>query len=308
VRENQLPEPLVWILVLHYQGPEHTRACLQSLRALSYARFHVLLLDNGSPDHSGAQLAGEFPEFEYQRLAENQGFAGGCNYGARYCIEQGADWVWFLNNDTVVEPDTLAVLMRQAASSPDAAALSGVIYTRDQSGFHASGGGKIDFIKGKTYERVQAEGAPEAVACEWLSGCNLLVRAAAFKGVGGFNEKYFLYFEDTDLCCRLRGAGWRCLLVPNTRVEHVGGASTDGRLSLWRTYYYTRNRMFFFSTHAPGWRGIMPFFSILTHLARHSLVLPWRGEKGKRQLRAEALGVRDYFRDKGGKAECLDWC
>jgi len=304
---EQLSEPLVWIVVLHYQGPDHTRACLQSLRALKYGNFNVLLIDNGSPDRSGDALAAEFPEFSYKRMTDNLGFAGGCNAGAQESIGRGAEWVWFLNNDAWVEPDTLSVLMSSAGKHAEAAALGAVVYTPSGDGYVPNGGGEIDFRRGKTYERKRAEPGADTLPCEWLSGCNLLVNSQKFQSVRGFDEQYFLYFEDTDLCLRLRRAGWQCLLVPAARVEHAGGASTEGDRQTWRRYYYTRNRLLFFGSHLSKAQAVLPLLSIGMHLFRHVLVLPWRGAKGRRQLRAELLGLSDYVGGRFGKAECLDW-
>jgi GT2 family glycosyltransferase len=240
-------------------------------------------------------------------MAENLGFAGGCNAGARDCIGRGADWVWFLNNDARVEPDTLSLLIANAAKQPQAAALGAVVYTPSGQGYVPNGGGEIDFKRGKTYERKQPEPGAETLSCEWLSGCNLLVDSRKFESVGGFDEQYFLYFEDTDLCFRLRQAGWQCLLVPQARVEHAGGASTEGDRQTWRRYYYTRNRLLFFGSHLSKPRAVLPFMLIGMHLLRHTLTLPWRGENGRRQLRAELLGLSDYLHGRLGKAQCLDW-
>ncbi len=318
VRQQGLPEdsskaettsgyPLVWIMVLHFQGGEATKLCLESLRRLHYPNFKVLLLDNGSPDHSGDAIARTFGEFSFLSLPQNLGFAGGSNAGINFCLERGADWVWLLNNDTRVDPQSLSLLMIQARKNATAGALGAMVFTPAGDEYVASGLGEIDFGRAKTLMRKEVPPETEALSCQWLSGCNLLLRSTAFKSVNGFDEAYFLYFEDTDLCCRLREAGWQCLLVPAARVEHIGGASTEGSLNTWRSYYYTRNRLLFFRRHLKGSKSASAYFHIAGHLLRHSLVLPWRGEKGRRQLKAELLGLRDYLQNKLGKATCLNW-
>jgi GT2 family glycosyltransferase len=300
-------QPLVWIIVLHYQGPEYTQACLNSLRKLHYQNFRVLLLDNGSPDHSAVGFAQTFPDYDHVRLEHNLGFAGGCNAGIKYCVERGAQWVWLLNNDTSIHPDSLTTLVEAAHRHPQAALLGAQVFTPDGNSFVPSGGGEIDFRKGKTYERKQPPADGSEMACDWISGCNLLVRVEAFQTVGGFDEKYFLYFEDTDLCCRVRQAGWQCLMVPAARIEHIGLRSTQGKTAMWRHYYYIRNRLLFFRRHSQGLRHYSITLAVTAHLARHTFVLPFRGEEGRRRLRAEWLGMRDYCLERFGKAECLDW-
>lgn len=297
----------VWVLVLHYQNAEDTRRCLQSLRSLDYPNVRVLLLDNGSPDFSGQEAASGFSEATFVRLPDNLGFAGGCNAGVSLCKEQGAKWVWLLNNDTLVEPGTLSALMAKAESSPKAGLLGAQVYTAHGEGFVPSGGGEIDFVRGKTHERKSVPDGCSAMECDWISGCNLLVRVDAFQSVGGFDESFFLYFEDTDLCMRLRQAGWQCLMVPSARINHIGLRSTEGARSTWRHYYYIRNRLLFFHKHLPSQRRLSVTLAVTGHLARHSLTLPFRGEKGRRRLKAELLGYRDYWQHRFGKATCLDW-
>lgn len=299
--------PLVWIVVLHFQGGDCTKLCLESLRRLHYPNFKVLLLDNGSPDHSGDGIARLFSEFSYLCLPDNLGFAGGCNAGFNYCQSRGAEWVWLLNNDTRVDPQSLSQLMLSARSHGDAAALGAMVFTPAGEEYVASGAGEINFLRAKTLMAKQVPDGTDVLSCQWLSGCNLLLRSKAFSSINGFDEAYFLYFEDTDLCYRLRQAGWDCLLVPSARVEHIGGASTEGSLSTWRSYYYTRNRLLFFLRYLKGSKALPAIFSIAGHLLRHLLVLPWRGERGRRQLKAELLGLRDYLANKLGKADCLDW-
>ena len=300
--------PRVMVVVLHWRGSHYTRACLASIRSLRYANFEILLVDNGSPDGSGAAIARHFPGITLLSLENNRGFAGGCNAALSYSIEQGAEWVWLLNNDTKVAPDSLSLLVDRASEHTDAGALGAVVRTGHGEHFVSSGPGQIDFIKAKTYLRSEFPDSAAALQCQWLSGSNLLLRVDAIKQTGAFDEDYFLYFEDTDLCHRLGKRKWKCLLVPAASVEHVGGASTEGKRSYWRAYYYTRNRLLFFMKALKGPACLPALFFISGHLVRHALALPFRGESGRNQLRAEYLGLKDYLARRFGKATCLDWC
>ncbi len=300
--------PSVWIVILHWQASHYTRACLASLSALRYSNFQILLVDNGSPEEAGTAIARQFPGVALLRLPENLGFAGGCNAGIKYCLDKGAEWIWLLNNDAKVHPESLGLLMSAAEAHPQAGALGAMVYEGTGEQFVASGPGSIDFTRAKTYLRKQMPQNEHVVSCEWLSGSNLLLRADAVKQSGMFDEDYFLYFEDTDLCYRLCRSGWQCLLVPAARIEHVGGGSTEGERSFWRAYYYTRNRLLFFLRHLHGIAALPALIAIGGHLARHALVLPFRGSHGRKQLKAEYLGLRDYLLKRLGKATCLGWC
>ena len=303
--ESQASE--VYIAVLHYQGADNTRACLKSLRELDYPSFQILVTDNGSPDKSGDLLATEFPQCHHNKNSDNLGFAGGSNSSVNWCIERGAKWIWILNNDTVVDKQALTELMKVADREDRAGILGAAVFTPGKNGYSRSGIGQINFTKAKTFERGVIDDTASSIACQWLSGCNMLIRAEAFSQIGGFDEKYFLYFEDTDLCWRMNAAGWTCLFVPPAVIKHEGSASTQGKLSIWRSYYYTRNRLFFFRSKKKGLSAIPILLAIYSHLFRHCLVLPFRGEDGRRQLRAELLGLKDYLTGKFGKANCLDF-
>lgn len=302
--------PLVWVLILHWRGIEHTRACLESVCKLDYPNCRTLVVDNGSDNNDGLTLKASFAQIECLRLPDNMGFAGGCNAGINYCLERGADYIWLLNNDAVAADNSLSLLIDQAMVSERAGALGAALKEGNAHNGSTinefSGRGVIDFVRAKTYIRGNLPTDP--IVCDWLSGSNLLLNCQAVRQVGAFDERYYLYFEDTDLCLRLRNAGWDCVLVPGARVYHVGNASTTGNRKYWRDYYYTRNRLLFFCSNLSGLQRVPALSNIAFHLARHAIILPFRGESGRKQLRAEALGLRDYLKGDLGRAKCLDWC
>lgn len=301
-------QPCVWALVLHWRGIEQTRKCLTSLKTVVYPDFHILIVDNGSVEEDGLRLEQEFPDINLLRLNHNHGFAGGCNQGIKLCLDKGARLIWLLNNDTRVDPDTLSKLVDEARRNPSSGALGARMVECIQAAPQTEGNGRgiIDFFRAKTYLLKDLSG--ETVDCHWLSGSNLLLRREALDQCGLFDETYFLYFEDTELCHRLRLKGWSCLFVPGAVIEHSGNASTTGKRRFWRDYYYTRNRLLFFTTYLSGIKRLAALIFIILHLARHLLVLPFRGEKGRYQLKAELLGARDFARKSLGQARCLDWC
>jgi GT2 family glycosyltransferase len=301
-------EPTVWITVIHWRAPDRTRLCLDSLKKLSYSNVKIVLVDNGSPDQSGASIGTDYPEVELLPTGKNLGFAGGSNFGIRFALENGAKWIWLLNNDTEVDPASLTILMKAVTDDPKAGVLSATVITESDNEKTEAGFGQIDFLKAKTYLKPPEIESGNALPCAWLAGCNLLLNAEAISQLGAFNEDYYLYFEDTELCHRFNQNGWSCLLVPAARIAHVGGASTQGERQYWRSYYYARNRLLFFLTYCKDWRLIPAVLSIFGHTMRHLLVLPFRGERGQKQLKAELLGTRDFFAKRLGEATCLDWC
>jgi GT2 family glycosyltransferase len=311
-------EPSVTVLVLHWRGMEKTRRCLTSLRATSYQNSHVLLVANGSPDGDSAQLATEFPEVEVLTLDRNYGFAGGCNRGMEKALADQADFIWLLNNDAIAKPESIEHLVKAAIANPEAGALGAIVLEGHSSTAEEAGLGEINFKKAKTYLRKTGQDKSSSqnstqqekggYSCSWLSGSNLLLRSSALAKVGLFDERYYLYFEDVELCKRLTDAGFKCLLVPGSTIEHEGNASTQGGLSLWRSYYHSRNRLLFFMQYCSPSQRPIALLSIWGHFIKHCFTLPLRGKAGRARLKAEWLGLNDYYSKRLGPATCLDWC
>lgn len=295
--------PLIWILVLHWRGIEHTRRCLESLRSLEYSNFKVLLVDNGSDNHDGGVLLEEFREVELLSLESNRGFSGGCNAGIDYCLDRDAKFVWLLNNDATVESDTLSLLVEAAISDTKSGALCASVVERDEDGkiVRRLGKGEIDFLNAKAHLR--SADSDEVITCDWISGSNMLLRSEALKEVGFLNDDYFLYFEDVEICIRLRHGGWRCLLVPNASIDHVDGASTEGQFLSWRYYYHARNRLIFFSNYPNFYWKLFCTIRIFLHLLRHLLVSPFRGKKARDKLAVEIRAYKDFCSGVKGKVD-----
>lgn len=293
-------EPQVWIVILHWRGIEHTRACLESLKSLSYTNYNVLLVDNGSQNHDGQELVKEFPQTNLLELESNRGFSGGCNAGIDYCLEKDSQYIWLLNNDAKVRPETLSTLITEITAGTNIGAASAAIVNGDNFD-HKLGMGKIDFLNAKAH--LKTTDSAGSVCCDWISGSNMLLSATALKEIGSLNDDYFLYFEDVEICRRLKEAGFGCLFVPSTSIEHVDGASTEGDFSHWRYYYHSRNRLIFFSSYSNLLLRSYCLLRILMHHLRHIVVLPFRGEKGKRKLEVEQKALADFFAGVKGKVE-----
>jgi GT2 family glycosyltransferase len=298
-------QPLVWIIVLHWRGVELTSACLNSLKTLNYQNYKTLLVDNGSDSNDGKALAEKNAKIAVLRLENNIGYSGGNNAGIKYCINHSADFIWVLNNDTSVYPDTLCKLVELALGDCNLAALSASTILRDVNGcdIGRSGYGAIDFFTAEAH--LVTPKSNEALLCDWLSGANLLLRVKAIKEVGAFNDDYFLYFEDVELCARLRDQEWKCLYVPSVCIEHIGSASTLDSLEIWRNYYHSRNRLYFFAKYAKGMQKVYCLTKLFYRFFRHLIKFPFKGKDKKVQLKAECFAVRDFLLRRRGKVDYL---
>lgn len=220
-------DPLVGIVILNWNGLTDTLECLKSLRHSTYQSVHIYVLDNGSRDDPTEALDA-FPEVTLIRSSRNLGFAGGSNLGARQALADGCDLLLFLNNDTLVPPDTLACLVEAQQHTPQA----GLLAARERGAHpHPRGdraGGHWQRLRCKVkWEWVPSNERQKGLKeFDVLSGCALLMPRALTDEVGLFDEAFFAYGEDVDLSLRVLQAGYRNYCVMHTHVVHKSGQST----------------------------------------------------------------------------------
>jgi len=235
------PAELV-IAILNWNGYALTRACLESLAGISGPAHRVLVVDNGSAQPEAERLAGEFGgRVEALTLSRNAGVGGGYNAAIRWARDHGAKYVLLLNNDTVLDDPLLAERLVETCG-PDVFAVGPLVKGPD--GRVWSSGGTLDW---KTYltGHHQADGivsstSPYPVA--WIDGSCMLVSVAAACQLQGFEEVFFLYWEEVDVCVRASRQGLRCLVDPRTSIVHlVGGTSRPSQVD----HYMIRNAILF---------------------------------------------------------------
>lgn len=219
--------PRVTVVVLNWCDAPAAAACLRSLQASTYPELSFLIVDNGSPDGSGALLQQRFPDVGFLQTGENLGYSGGNNRGIQRAMEEGADFVFVLNPDTIVDPGTIDSLVEAARSDDGVAAVAPTVARMDEPTRIWYGGGAFDPMRGlgvhwngSGHGNGDAPTAPAPRDVSFCSGCALLLRVEAIREVGAFDESYFLYVEDAELSVRLTHAGWRLLHDPRTRVLH----------------------------------------------------------------------------------------
>ena len=219
-----MTKPQVTAVVVNWNGFDDTRRCLEALQRLDYPKISVVLVDNGSTE----RIPTEFPGVELIRSDHNRGFAGGANLGIRRALEGSAAYIWLLNNDTEVAPETLSALVATAEADPRVGVVGGVLP-------EAWGGGRIDPWTG-----VSKPSTGPRDRLDYITGACMLVRRAVFEEVGLLDEAYFFYYEDADLCLRARAAGWRLAVAPDARVAHRGGASVNRTAAVGRSAWADR--------------------------------------------------------------------
>ncbi len=299
--------PKIITVVLNTNRRDDTLACLESLSASTYDNLQVMVLDNASSDGSVEAINARFPAVETVRLEHNLGYAGNNNVGIRRALAQGADWVFVLNEDTLVEPDCLSTLMAEAMSSPRVGVVGPMVYTFDPGQIISSAGGAIDWriADAPNVGMGQVDsGQFPARQVDYINGCGLLISRTAIEAAGLIDDTFFIYFEETDWCARVRQAGFEIRFVPTARMRHKAPitASAFGPSTL---YYMTRNRLRFFARHTPWWRWPLTL--------AHALNGAWRGYRQHRaagrpqHARATAYAVWHALSRRWGKVDPNLW-
>jgi GT2 family glycosyltransferase len=223
-------------VIVHYRTPDETVASAAAVAATA-PEAELVVVDNASRDRIGERLRTEAPAARVIDEAENRGYGAACNLGAR---ETSRDFLLFLNSDAVTQPGAVEALVAALDSDPRTAVAGPRLENPDgtlqpsimrlptlwrifceSSGLAFLFGGRAP-LRGHSATR---EDYSRAHAVECVKGATLLVRRTAFREVGGFDESFFLYAEESDLCARLRRSGWKILFEPAARVFHRGGSS-----------------------------------------------------------------------------------
>jgi len=290
--EGKTPE--VAIVLVMWNGCQDTVECLESLREDTYPSKRLIVVDNGSTDDSVMQVRKHYPEVEIIENHANLGFTGGNNVGIREAITKGVDYVYLLNNDTTVEPDALGELIAAAEANPNFGLVSPVMHYFDSPRDIWFAGSQIMLARGlAVHDNSRAPNRTESpYEVPWLSGCAILMRASLAQQLNGFDERYYLTFEDVDISLRVRKAGFALAIVPSARIYHKGGMSGK-RISGIGYYYVVRNKLLLVRKHCG--MGYVPaaLRIVVAHL--WDLVRRRRGMKERlRYLRSTFDAVYDH--------------
>ncbi len=262
--------PLVWIIIVNWNGKELTLDCLDSLRHVAYRNRRILVVDNGSTDGSINAIRKRFPDIEILPLGENRRFAGGNNAGIRHALARRADLLLLLNNDTTVDPGCLDPMVDRIRSDPAIGIVAPKIlyYSAPEVLWYA--GGTISFWRGTMRHvgiREQDRGQRDLPGeTDYATGCCLLARKELVDTIGLLDESYFMYTEDADWCMRARRAGYRIIYEPRAKIWHRLSISAGGHLSPFKLLNKARGNAIFFLRHARWYHWLtLPWMTIVSN-------------------------------------------
>lgn len=276
--------PKVSCVVLNWNGWQDTVDCLTALKESTYPNVNLIVVDNGSTNDSVARIRGAHPDAFLVESKKNLGFAGGNNIGIRHALAHGADFVWLLNNDTKPTPDALSALVTKALTNNKIGAVASICHYADSpSSVEAWAGARVNLWIG--YGRNSTMPRSD----EWfdsLNGTSVLISRAAFEDVGLLDEGFFLYWEDTEFCLRLRKKGWYLAAAPDSHVLHKVNASTGGnKIVLDR--YQTASGLRLLRLHSPA-PYLASFAFLLIRFARRLARLQFE------RCASVWAGIQDY--------------
>jgi GT2 family glycosyltransferase len=284
--------PQIAIIVLNTNHKSDTLECLATIDRNTYLNRSVIVLDNTSTDGSIEAIKTAFPWAVNVPLAKNLGYAGNNNVGIQLALQQGAEWVLVLNEDTLLDPDCLERLVAAAEADPHIGIVGPMVYHYDEPLVIQSAGGRLNrhweasHLGQNEDDRGQFT-APHDV--DYISGCAILVRRAVIQQVGLLDERFYYYWEETEWCLRARQHGWRVVHVPIAKIWHKGVQRNyhPGRSV---AYYNTRNRFLMLAKHhAPARVWAHAWWQTLRTLASLSLRPKWRAERPARDAMWEGL-------------------
>jgi len=285
----------IFIIILNFNGREDTLACLASLEKIKKNKgqaVKIVVVDNASTDGSISAIKKNFPQVKIIANKENLGFSEGNNAGLKSALKEGGDYCLVLNNDTLVKDDFLGELLRVKADivSPKIYFAPGSEYYQrryrkgDRGRVIWYAGGQIDWqnvlASHRGVDEVDRGQFDQIEETDFATGCCLLIGREVLEKVGLFDSRYFLYWEDNDLCQRAKRLGFKVCFAPRAVVWHKNAGSSRVGSDL-HDYYLTRNRLLFGWQYA-SWRAKFA-------LVRESVIKLFNGRKWERR------GIIDFY-------------
>jgi N-acetylglucosaminyl-diphospho-decaprenol L-rhamnosyltransferase len=303
------------VVIVNYNTREHLRACLATVQ--SERPSEVVVVDNASSDGSVEMMRNEYPWVTLHANRKNLGYGAAANQGVASCT---APYVLLLNADTLLESGGLRKLsayldqhLRAAIVGPRLVNSHGapqrswfpfpsryVCHTwttlpqLDAFCGRSTGGRLIHYLFGFREQELGIGPDMRNRVVPWVLGAAVAVRREAFKAVGGFDESFFMYFEETDLCYRLACAGWQVHFTPTTTIVHVGGVSTTQRRAAMMLQFF-ESEAHFYQRHYS--KLLMLQFRlvlgavILARITVGAIRLYWQTDTSQGVLLSEDLGV-----------------
>lgn len=300
--------PKVAIIILHFDNRQNLIECLSSIQQISYSNYNTIVVQNGNRSLiDSASIQSNSPSsLEFIRVPQNVGYACGNNLGIRKALENGADYLLLLNDDTMVAPNFLDILVEEGEKSPNTRILGPKIYYANEPKKIWFAGAKFDSrtcrLLNTSADEVDPSIDEEPFDSDYITGCALMIKRDLIEKIGLLDERFFLYWEDVDWCIRAKTAGFRNILVPHSHIWHKVSVSMGGTESPLKAYHKTRSHLLFAKLHA-----LWAIKKLHERFFRDVAWLLFKSTDRIRFRKAQAFmaGIRDYHL--GKTDEGPDW-
>jgi GT2 family glycosyltransferase len=297
----------VAVILVNLNSYDLTNDCINSLNYISYKDYDIIVVDNGSADHSGEKLKEKHPQIILLKSETNSGFTGGNNIGLTYSIENNYSYSLLLNNDTFVEKDFLTVMVDYLDEHDDVGVVQSKIFFNHNRSMLWNGGAYYSKWLGMTYvkgyfrkpSRNQYNKIKEV---DWATGCSFLARNSVLKETGLLANNMFIYYEDVDLSFRIREAGYKIIYHPDSIVYHITGMANKNKKKGKEGYsnpiiYYLsqRNLIWVLKKYTPWY--YVPTVVLFNFFFTMAFIAYFTVRSRFKKLKAVLDGVRDGFKD-----------
>lgn len=294
------------IIIVNYNGGDDTLECLRSLESANTDNHKIIVVDNASDDALFVlnKIHDNFPSVKILALPHNHGFAGGVNIGINYALENGAEYVILLNNDTVVAPDFIAQIVSAAESDKKIGIVGAKIYYFSEKNRIWFIGGEFSWTDGGRHIQDGAiDSQPndtELKDAKYVTGCALLIKKQVIEKIGLLDEDFFMYYEDIDWSLSARKAGYRVVVAPAAHIWHKVSRSAVKMGASAIHYYHIRNALLLAKKHAPISIKALIYAWSIWHYLKQALKLVFRDSASKLIARAIILGISDFYHQRYG--------
>lgn len=296
-------KPPVGVVIVNWNLKDSLRETLRSFRQVNYPGLKIVVSDNASTDGSVEMVREEFPEVRLLTREKGVGYAKGANLGMESLVHE-TKYIFSTTNDVEVDPEIINVLVEYAEAHPQVGVLGCKIYYHNQDDLLWSAGGRVHPLVGHAYHfgwnRRDAPRYNQTRECDFVTGCGFLLRTDVASRVNFFDASLVFYTEDTDLCFRVRKAGYQVVYLPQARMWHKTSTTLAKNRAL-QLHYITRNMLYLFQRHPIGYHP----FTFLAHLlvwcpfkmAVYLVGFRWKNVSGIFN------GIRDWRQGKTGWIE-----
>lgn len=246
IDEHKSISPKFNVCILNWNGGKMLSRCIDSILSNSATNFKITVIDNASSDDSIENLDSQI---HIVKLKKNHGFSVGYNLGINKCLSHDDEYIVLLNYDTIVDSNFITSITRQIVKNGENYIYGAKILYDDNKNLLWYGGGRVDLSKGiishigirKDHNKFNSQ-----VKTDYVTGCCMIIHKNIYLKLNGFDESFFMYNEDVDLCLRAKKNGINCLYIPSAIVYHKISLSTGGNYSIKKIFLKSKSSYILF--------------------------------------------------------------